>query len=186
MNWNIHTTDSLLQCCRSEKYCKCRAVVVSHSILSTGVGSSTLGQSASFLLALFHGWIIFIYDYYFKKTNFLLPKIKFQLSSLEVPSAWRKVDVLREARATQLHFFDSLTQRQLMEEVFFLRRLQTIRDFFRLCSSFAQALSGKSSSRRNWNELTEFQLKLIYIAVVNAHSFHFCYNLQFETKSKPV
>ena len=67
-----------------------------------------------------------------------------QLSSLEVPSAWRKVDVLREARATQLHFFDSLKQRQLMEEVFFLKRLQTIRDFFRLCSSFAETLSGKN------------------------------------------
>nr|XP_046270775.1 serine/threonine-protein kinase SMG1 isoform X2 [Scatophagus argus] len=65
-----------------------------------------------------------------------------KLSSLEVPSAWRKVDVLRETRATQLHFFDSLNQRQLMEEVFFLKRLQTIRDFFRLCASFAQTLSG--------------------------------------------
>lgn len=72
-----------------------------------------------------------------------------QLSSLEVPPAWRKVDVLREARATQLHFFDSLNQRQLMEEVFFLKRLQTIRDFFRLCASFAQTLSGKSSSVQN-------------------------------------
>lgn len=51
---------------------------------------------------------------------------------------------MREARATQLHFFDSLSQRQLMEEVFFLKRLQTIRDFFKLCASFAQTLSGKS------------------------------------------
>lgn len=68
-----------------------------------------------------------------------------QLGSLEVPSAWRKVDVLMEARATQLHFFDSLTQRQLMEEVFFLKRVQTVRDFFRLCLSFAQTLSGESS-----------------------------------------
>ncbi len=63
-----------------------------------------------------------------------------------MPTAWKKVDVLREARATQLHFFDSLNQRQLMEEVFFLKRLQTIRDFFRLCASFAQTLSGKSAS----------------------------------------
>lgn len=69
-----------------------------------------------------------------------------QLSSLEVPPSWRKVDVLREARATQLNFFDSLSQRQLMEEVFFLKRLQTIRDFFLLCSTFAQTLSGERSS----------------------------------------
>uniref|UniRef100_A0A3Q3Q4X1 non-specific serine/threonine protein kinase n=1 Tax=Monopterus albus TaxID=43700 RepID=A0A3Q3Q4X1_MONAL len=68
------------------------------------------------------------------------------MSSLEVPSAWRKVDVLRDARAAQLYFFDSLNQRQLMDEIFFLKRLQTTREFFRLCSSFAQTLSGKSSS----------------------------------------
>lgn len=65
-----------------------------------------------------------------------------KLSSLEVPSAWRKVDVLREARATQLYFFDSLNLRQFTEELFFLKRLQTIMDFFRLCSSFTQTLSG--------------------------------------------
>jgi len=59
--------------------------------------------------------------------------------------AWRKVDVLREARASQLHFFDGVHQRQLMEDVFFLKRLQTIRDFFRLCASFAQTLSGETS-----------------------------------------
>ena len=71
-----------------------------------------------------------------------------QLSALEVPLAWRKVDVLREARATQLHFFDNLNQRQLMEDVFFLKRLQTIRDFFRLCASFAQTLSGTTDTQK--------------------------------------
>ncbi|XP_041633863.1 serine/threonine-protein kinase SMG1 isoform X3 [Cheilinus undulatus] len=65
-----------------------------------------------------------------------------KLNSLEMPSTWSKVDVLSEARATQLHIFDCISQRQLMEDVFFLKRLQTIRDFFRLCSSFAQSLSG--------------------------------------------
>lgn len=98
-----------------------------------------------------HGVIVHcIYGYQYKKVNSLTPFSSAltspQLSSLEVPSAWRKVDVLREARGTQLHFFDNLNQRQLMEEVFFLKRLQTIRDFFRLCASFAQTLSGKSSS----------------------------------------
>lgn len=49
-----------------------------------------------------------------------------------------------EARATQVHFFDSVQTRQVLEEIFFLKRLQTIRDFFRLCASFAQTLSGKN------------------------------------------
>ncbi|XP_076852273.1 serine/threonine-protein kinase SMG1 [Brachyhypopomus gauderio] len=65
-----------------------------------------------------------------------------KLNSMDVPAAWRKVDVIREARATQVHFFDSVQTRQVLEEIFFLKRLQTIRDFFRLCASFAQTLSG--------------------------------------------
>lgn len=69
-----------------------------------------------------------------------------QLNSMDVPAAWRKVDVIWEARATQAHFFDSAQTRQVLEEIFFLKRLQTIRDFFRLCASFSQTLSGTCSS----------------------------------------
>uniref|UniRef100_A0A8B9KFC0 non-specific serine/threonine protein kinase n=1 Tax=Astyanax mexicanus TaxID=7994 RepID=A0A8B9KFC0_ASTMX len=65
-----------------------------------------------------------------------------KLNSMDVPAAWRKVDVIREARATQMHFFDNVQTRQVLEEIFFLKRLQTIRDFFKLCASFAQTLSG--------------------------------------------
>ncbi|XP_016124674.1 serine/threonine-protein kinase SMG1-like [Sinocyclocheilus grahami] len=65
-----------------------------------------------------------------------------KLNSMDVPAAWRKVDVIRESRATQVHFFDNVQTRQVLEEIFFLKRLQTIRDFFRLCGSFAQTLSG--------------------------------------------
>lgn len=68
-----------------------------------------------------------------------------QLSSLEVPPAWRKVDVLREARATQRHLLDSLNLRQFTEELFFLKRLQTIMDFFRLCSAFTHTLAGRTA-----------------------------------------
>eukprot|EP00064_Thunnus_orientalis_P012320 superscaffoldBa00001877_g12355 len=86
--------------------------------------------------------LLVAFDGMFTQLETAFGQLTEKLSSLEVPSAWRKVDVLREARAAQLHFFDSLTQRQLMEEIFFLKRLQTIRDFFRLCASFAQTLSG--------------------------------------------
>ncbi|XP_016399751.1 LOW QUALITY PROTEIN: serine/threonine-protein kinase SMG1-like [Sinocyclocheilus rhinocerous] len=65
-----------------------------------------------------------------------------KLNSMDVPAAWRKVDVIRESRATQVHFFDNVQTRQVLDEIFFLKRLQTIRDFFRLCGSFAQTLSG--------------------------------------------
>ncbi|XP_028267220.1 serine/threonine-protein kinase SMG1 isoform X1 [Parambassis ranga] len=86
--------------------------------------------------------LLVAFDGMFTQLETAFGQLTEKLSSLGVPSTWRKVDVLREARATQLHFFDSLNMRQLMEEVFFLKRLQTIRDFFRLCSSFAQTLSG--------------------------------------------
>ncbi|XP_028842210.1 serine/threonine-protein kinase SMG1 isoform X2 [Denticeps clupeoides] len=65
-----------------------------------------------------------------------------KLNSMDVPAAWQKVDVIREARAAQVHFFDSSQNRQVLEQIFFLKRLQTIRDFFRLCGAFAQTLSG--------------------------------------------
>ena len=64
---------------------------------------------------------------------------------MEVPPAWRKVDVMREARAAQVHFFHSGPHRHVLEEIFFLKRLQTIREFFRLCGSFAQTLSGENT-----------------------------------------
>ncbi|KAG8006642.1 Serine/threonine-protein kinase SMG1, partial [Nibea albiflora] len=109
-----------------------------------GPGQDTPKMSAGQMLLV-------AFDGMFTQLETAFGQLTEKLSSLEVPSAWRKVDVLREARATQLHFFDSLNQRQLMEEVFFLKRLQTIRDFFRLCSSFAQTLSvslGKPLYRR--------------------------------------
>ncbi|XP_038156782.1 serine/threonine-protein kinase SMG1 [Cyprinodon tularosa] len=86
--------------------------------------------------------LLVAFDGMFTQLEAAFGQLTEKLSSLEVPPSWRKVDVLREARAAQLHFFDSPTQRQLMDEVFFLKRLQTIRDFFLLCSSFAQTLSG--------------------------------------------
>ncbi|CAJ1075376.1 LOW QUALITY PROTEIN: serine/threonine-protein kinase SMG1 [Xyrichtys novacula] len=86
--------------------------------------------------------LLVAFDGMFTQLETAFAQLTEKLSSLEMPSAWSRVDVLREARATQLHVFDCLSQRQLMEDVFFLKRLQTVRDFFRLCSSFAQSLSG--------------------------------------------
>ncbi|XP_032443983.1 serine/threonine-protein kinase SMG1 isoform X1 [Xiphophorus hellerii] len=100
-----------------------------------GQGQETPKMSAGQMLLV-------AFDGMFTQLEAAFGQLTEKLSSLEVPPSWRKVDVLRESRATQLNFFDSLSQRQLMEEVFFLKRLQTIRDFFLLCSTFAQTLSG--------------------------------------------
>eukprot|EP00062_Callorhinchus_milii_P009126 gi/632952733/ref/XP_007892012.1/ PREDICTED: serine/threonine-protein kinase SMG1 [Callorhinchus milii] len=65
-----------------------------------------------------------------------------KLNKMEVPVAWRKIDIIREARSTQVNFFDDDNHRQVLEEIFFLKRLQTIKEFFRLCRTFAHTLSG--------------------------------------------
>lgn len=62
---------------------------------------------------------------------------------MEIPVAWRKIDIIREARSTQVNFFDDDNNRQVLEEIFFLKRLQTIKEFFRLCGTFSKTLSGK-------------------------------------------
>ncbi|XP_067088604.1 serine/threonine-protein kinase SMG1 isoform X1 [Osmerus mordax] len=86
--------------------------------------------------------LLVAFDGMFAQLEAAFGQLTEKLASLEVPSAWRKVDVLWEARAAQAHLLDSPAQRHVLEEVFFIRRLQTIRDFFRLCCSFAQTLAG--------------------------------------------
>ncbi|KAM8824507.1 serine/threonine-protein kinase SMG1 isoform 2-T2 [Synchiropus picturatus] len=86
--------------------------------------------------------LLVAFDGMFTQLETAFGQLTEKLSSLEVPAAWKKVDVMREARAAQRHFFDSLRQRQLMEDIFFLKRLQTVREFFRMCASFAQTLAG--------------------------------------------
>ncbi|XP_047289749.1 serine/threonine-protein kinase SMG1 isoform X4 [Homo sapiens] len=68
-----------------------------------------------------------------------------KLNKMEIPIAWRKIDIIREARSTQVNFFDDDNHRQVLEEIFFLKRLQTIKEFFRLCGTFSKTLSGSSS-----------------------------------------
>lgn len=75
-------------------------------------------------------------------TLFLLLLLFIQLNKMEIPIAWRKIDIIREARSTQVNFFDDDNHRQVLEEIFFLKRLQTIKEFFRLCGTFSKTLSG--------------------------------------------
>ncbi|KAM6957377.1 serine/threonine-protein kinase SMG1 [Aplochiton taeniatus] len=100
-----------------------------------GQGQETPKMSAGQMLLV-------AFDGMFAQLEIAFGQLTEKLSSMEVPPSWQKVDVICEARAAQVHLFDSLAQRQLLEEVFFLKRLQTIRDFFRLCGIFSQTLSG--------------------------------------------
>ncbi|XP_045069168.1 serine/threonine-protein kinase SMG1 [Coregonus clupeaformis] len=86
--------------------------------------------------------LLVAFDGMFAQLETAFGQLTEKMISMEVPPAWRKVDVMREARAAQVHFFHSGPHRHVLEEIFFLKRLQTIREFFRLCGSFAQTLSG--------------------------------------------
>ncbi|KAJ3601732.1 hypothetical protein NHX12_032699 [Muraenolepis orangiensis] len=85
--------------------------------------------------------LLVAFDGMFAQLETAFAQLTDKLSSLDVPPAWQKVDVMWEVRSSRGLLLESLGQRRVMEEVFFLRRLQTIRDFFRLCTSFAQTLS---------------------------------------------
>ncbi|KAJ0058451.1 hypothetical protein NL108_014651, partial [Boleophthalmus pectinirostris] len=111
------------------------------SMGQTSPGQTSPGQTSAGQMSA--GQMLLVaFDGMFTQLETAFGQLTEKLSCVEVPGAWRKVDVLKEARAAQMHFFDSTSQRQLMDEFFFLKRLQTIRDFFRLCSSFSQVLSG--------------------------------------------
>uniref|UniRef100_A0A3Q4GZX5 SMG1 nonsense mediated mRNA decay associated PI3K related kinase n=1 Tax=Neolamprologus brichardi TaxID=32507 RepID=A0A3Q4GZX5_NEOBR len=65
-----------------------------------GQGQDTPKMSAGQMLLV-------AFDGMFTQLETAFGQLTEKLSSLEVPPLWRKVDVLREARATQLHFFDN-------------------------------------------------------------------------------
>ncbi|KAH3864467.1 hypothetical protein DPMN_027485, partial [Dreissena polymorpha] len=63
------------------------------------------------------------------------------VDSLQVPSMWRKVDVVKEAKSLQLSSFTTNT-RSLLSSLFFIRRLQVMQEFFHTCTQFAAAIQG--------------------------------------------
>ncbi|KAH9498432.1 Serine/threonine-protein kinase smg1 [Bulinus truncatus] len=67
------------------------------------------------------------------------------VESLEVPTVWKKVDTVREAKSMQLSNFSSIT-RPLLVHLFFLKRLQAMQDFFLMTSQLAETLQNLSGS----------------------------------------
>lgn len=56
------------------------------------------------------------------------------LSSIDVPNSWRKVDQIKEAKSisSTIWIFNSEIN-HILDDIFFLKRLQTMDDFFSLC-----------------------------------------------------
>lgn len=63
------------------------------------------------------------------------------LSTLDIPSSWRKIDQIREAKEMSAPIFNK-TACQVLEDIFLVKRLHTIQEFFMMCRDIATAFKG--------------------------------------------
>lgn len=64
------------------------------------------------------------------------------LSSLDVPLNWKKIDQIREAKGMSGPIFNKAA-RQVLEDIFLIKRLHTIQEFFLMCRNNAGAFKGE-------------------------------------------
>lgn len=62
------------------------------------------------------------------------------LSSLDIPLNWKKIDQIREAKEMAPIF--NKAARQVLEDIFLIKRLHTIQEFFMMCRDIATAFKG--------------------------------------------
>ncbi|XP_012271718.1 serine/threonine-protein kinase SMG1 isoform X2 [Orussus abietinus] len=67
------------------------------------------------------------------------------LSTLDVPQCWRKIDQVREAKEMAAPIFNE-GARRVLEDIFLVKRLHTIREFFAMCRDIATAFRGGLAS----------------------------------------
>ncbi|XP_043258587.1 serine/threonine-protein kinase SMG1 isoform X3 [Colletes gigas] len=63
------------------------------------------------------------------------------LSTLDIPGAWRKIDQIREAKEMSAPIFNKAAC-QVLEDIFLVKRLHTIQEFFMMCRDIATAFKG--------------------------------------------
>ncbi|XP_076649018.1 serine/threonine-protein kinase Smg1 isoform X2 [Halictus rubicundus] len=63
------------------------------------------------------------------------------LSTLDIPAAWRKIDQIREAKEMSAPIFNKAAC-QVLEDIFLVKRLRTIQEFFMMCRDIATAFKG--------------------------------------------
>lgn len=67
------------------------------------------------------------------------------LSSLQTPTSWKNVDQLREAKTLLAPVYDA-APRTVLEDIFLVKRLQTMQELFALCESNAAGFRGGSNA----------------------------------------
>lgn len=63
------------------------------------------------------------------------------LNSLDVPVNWKKIDQIRDAKEMSAPIFNKAA-RQVLEDIFLIKRLHTIQEFFMMCRDIATAFKG--------------------------------------------
>ncbi|KAK0173761.1 hypothetical protein PV328_006909 [Microctonus aethiopoides] len=67
------------------------------------------------------------------------------LSSLDIPTSWKKIDQIREAKEIAVPIFHEAARR-VFDDIFLIKRLQTIREFFAMCCNISSAFRGNIGS----------------------------------------
>ncbi|KAJ8977248.1 hypothetical protein NQ317_007425 [Molorchus minor] len=63
------------------------------------------------------------------------------LGNLDIPKSWKKLDHVKEAKNIAPHIFN-LRVRSVLEDIFFLKRIKAISEFFSLAQEMCQSLKG--------------------------------------------
>lgn len=66
------------------------------------------------------------------------------LGTLDVPKSWKKLDHVKDARNIAPHIFNTQVQ-GILEDIFFLKKIKTITDFFTLAQDMSATLKGIGS-----------------------------------------
>lgn len=84
--------------------------------------------------------------------NGLFDKLTEELDSLintvgeiQVPSSWRRLDQVKEAKSIAAHVFNPKVK-SLLDDIFLLKRINTISEFFTLCVEMCQSFKGVGGS----------------------------------------
>lgn len=65
------------------------------------------------------------------------------LGSLEIPSSWKKLDQVKEAKSIAAHIFNPRVH-DILEDIFLLKRLHTMSEFFGLTLEMCQSFKGNT------------------------------------------
>lgn len=63
------------------------------------------------------------------------------LSTLDIPTCWKKIDQIREAKEIAVPIFHEAARR-VLDDIFLIKRLHTIREFFLMCRDIGCAFKG--------------------------------------------